>query len=204
MSGARILEAMKSTVMGALLMTGALGIGASGCGDGNASASARPTEIPATNFRIIPNTSDTTQPPGQPSAGALLLKYTVKGGDTLPGIARAAKVTAQQIATVNNWPEGTRHVIHPGDIINLPNNAVLPTGVASGEAGGPAAQTTTTTLPPTCYKTYTIVKGDTKPRVARKLKVTVAELDAANVDTKGYRAFRIGLVIKYPVHTKKC
>lgn len=190
------------TVLGALGMAAALSLGASGCGDGSASASPRPTEIPPTNFAIIPNTNVTTPPGDVAGADSLLLKYVIKAGDSLAAIGRAHKVTAQSIANANNWDDGVKHRLTAGETIYLPKNAVLPAGVAAGEQGGPAVSSTSTTQAPKCYKEYTIVKGDTKKKVANKLGLTVDDLDAANADVRAYKRFVVGGVIKYPA--KKC
>lgn len=188
--------------LGALGLTAALSLGASACGDGSAVAGPRPTEIPPTNFAIIPNTNVTTPPGDVSGADALALRYVVKAGDSLAAIGRTHKVTPQSIANVNNWDDGVKHNLIAGQTILLPKNAVLPVGVAAGQKGGPEAETTTTTTAPKCYKDYTIVKGDTKKKVANKLGITVAELDAANVDVRAYKRFVVGGVIKYPA--KKC
>ncbi len=46
--------------------------------------------------------------------------YTIEAGDTLSGIADRAGVSVADIVTANGWPDGSDHLILPGDVIKLP------------------------------------------------------------------------------------
>ncbi|MEY2443715.1 MAG: hypothetical protein QOE00_295, partial [Ilumatobacteraceae bacterium] len=75
----------------------------------------------------------------------------------------------------------------------------------AGSGSTPPTQTTTTLAGgvPTCAGgEYTILAEDTtRLKVANKLNTTVAELDAANASTAGYKSFYVGLKIKTPPKT---
>ncbi|MFM7044170.1 MAG: LysM peptidoglycan-binding domain-containing protein [Ilumatobacteraceae bacterium] len=70
----------------------------------------------------------------------------------------------------------------------------------------PSTIATTTTLPgpvlpgmlTSDITFYTVVGGDTPSGVAARYGITLAALDAANIDTSGYPAFLVGIQIKIP------
>ena len=109
--------------------------------------------------------------------------------DEIAGIYR---VSPEAIATANGWVDGTAHLIYPGDIIKIPVGAIFPY----------ATTTTIMTAPPTtevCVKEkYTIQSGDSPTRVANKFGITMQQLGAANVKTKGYKNFVVGVEINIP------
>lgn len=76
--------------------------------------------------------------------------YTIAAGDTLSGIADRAAVSLDALVAANGWPNGTDHVIMPGDVVMLPHGAAtppsLPATSASTQRTVVAASTTT---PPT-------------------------------------------------------
>ena len=60
------------------------------------------------------------------------------------------------------------------------------------------ASTPTNSAGPCVEGTYTIQKGDIPINVAKKFDLTVDQLNAANANTKGYKAFAIGAKIIIP------
>jgi LysM repeat protein len=60
--------------------------------------------------------------------------YTVVAGDTLSAIAGRAGVSLSDLVDANGWPDGSDHLILPGDVIALPQGARAP-----GSAPPPAA-----------------------------------------------------------------
>ena len=93
--------------------------------------------------------------------------------------------------TWREQPTRFRNVDHPGGITAVP-----------GAATTVAPENTTTTVTPNANGctpgTHEIVAGDLPGTVAAKYDVTVAQLDEANVNTKGYTNFIVGVKIVIP------
>ena len=76
--------------------------------------------------------------------------YTVLAGDTLSAIADRAGVSLSDLVDANGWPDGSDHLILPGDVIALPPGArapgstppaVAPSGTTAPTGGSePAAE----------------------------------------------------------------
>lgn len=92
-------------------------------------------------------------------------------------------VTASTSTVVNL--EGTNYFTIPPTPSTLATTTTLPGPVLPGQ------MTTDITF-------YTVVGGDTPSGVASRYGVTLAQLDAANIDTPGYPAFLVGIQIKIP------
>jgi LysM repeat protein len=104
--------------------------------------------------------------------------------------------------------------LNPGDVVKIPPGSLAP-GSAPVSTQAPVTATpdatatpsvTTTTLEggqSTCgtQGSYTIVEGDYPGLVAKNFDITVAQLDAANAGTKGYKSFFVGLKIVIPAKT---
>ena len=121
-------------------------------------------------------------------------EYTVQSNDSIGGIASRFGVEAADLAAYNDWADGIRHTIFPGDVIRIPPGALIP-----GEA------TTTTTTDPRvgpdgeCQpSTYTVVAGDFPGRVADRFDISVNQLADANAATPGYSSFLVGLELVIP------
>ena len=174
----------------------------SGCTGGESDAS--PSTVPrigATNYVTQPVVTmppttmpgDTT-PPGGTARGEQ--EYSVRRGDYVSNIANRFGITADQLATYNDWENGINQLIVPGDIIKIPPFADVPD----------AADTTVETLyieGPMCpdgteQDTYEVASGDYIGKVAGNLDVTIEQLDAANEFTPGYASFYPGLEIFVP------
>jgi LysM repeat protein len=130
--------------------------------------------------------------------------YTVVAGDYLLRIARRFDVDVDALVAFNGW-EGPNHPLYRGDEVRIPPEGYDPDATSPADAGADGATSATTEPddPATCPdgsepETYTIRAGDTPRIVARRLGVTVDELDAANADTRFYAGFVIGIEIVVP------
>ncbi len=72
------------------------------------------------------------------------------------------------------------------------------TAASSKSTSTTVASTPTNSAGPCVEGTYTIQKGDIPINVAKNFDLTVDQLNAANANTKGYKAFPIGLKIIIP------
>ncbi|TWT04972.1 LysM peptidoglycan-binding domain-containing protein [Planomicrobium sp. CPCC 101079] len=107
-----------------------------------------------------------------PSTGA---KYTVKAGDTLYSIAKKHGVTVAALAKANKITN--YNLIRVGQVLIIPSKNASP--------------------PPAATVKYTVKAGDTLYSIAKKHKVTVAKLAAANNITN-YNLIRVGQVLTIP------
>ena len=110
------------------------------------------------------------------------LTYRVRGGDTILRIASAYGVSAAQVIKLNDLED--KGGIHVGEILDLPSGAVAPTPRPRGlvDSGN----------------IYTVVRGDTPHRIARKLHVGYEDLIRLN-NIEDPRRLRIGLKLKVPI-----
>ncbi|TWT27871.1 LysM peptidoglycan-binding domain-containing protein [Planomicrobium sp. CPCC 101110] len=102
-------------------------------------------------------------------------KYTVKAGDTLYSIAKKHGVTVAALAKANNI--SNYNLIRVGQVLIIPAKI--------------------TSSPPAASVEYTVKAGDTLYSIAKKHKITVAKLAAANKITN-YNLIRIGQVLTIP------
>jgi LysM repeat protein len=159
-----------------------------------------PTTIPSTTLLAGTGTPGTVHP----EEGS----YVIAAGDYPANIAKTYKVVFTDLLAINGWTlVGNQVPEFPavGATIKIPPGWTEP-GTAPDTAGTTASGTTpsepTTTIKggqSTCAPgEYTIVAGDYPGKVAKDLDTTVAALDAANVGTKGYSSFQVGVKIKTP------
>ncbi|MGM9923828.1 MAG: LysM peptidoglycan-binding domain-containing protein [Bacillus sp. (in: firmicutes)] len=106
------------------------------------------------------------------SSEALAADYTVKSGDSLWSISQNYNVTVNNLKTWNNL---ISDVIYPGQ--------VLKTSVSTNQNNSTS-------------KTYTVVKGDTLGKIAKKFNTTVSQLQALNPSITNVNVIHIGQVIK--------
>lgn len=112
--------------------------------------------------------------------------YTVKAGDSFEKIARITGLSVANLAKLNHLKPNA--MIHPGQKLMLADSTVA---AASGTA--PAKS-------PASGRTYQIRSGDTYSSIARKQKVTVAGLIAANPSVK-VNSLRVGQTIRLAAGT---
>ena len=218
---------MPSKLIGvAFSFSAVLALGACGSTVGSPSRSTIASLTP-TNFVVaatFPASSTSTVASAGGGAAGAAGTYTIAAGDYPSTIARKFKVSMSDLLSLNGWTLTGQQVTNfppVGTVIKIPAGGTQPgTGVPAG-GGGVATNTTTTTTPtgdstapsgtgapttsvagPTgnCKAgSYTITKADTtRQKVADKLNLTVAQLDAANTSTKGYSSFYPGLKIVVP------
>lgn len=107
------------------------------------------------------------------------LTYTVQKGDSLIGIATRAKISLVDLLTANGFTKSS--VILPGQVIKLPDHAVMP-----GSNAAPAAS-----------NKYTVRKGDSLTAIAARVKVSLTALLQVNGFTKS-SVIHPGQVITLP------
>lgn len=117
-------------------------------------------------------------PPGQPGQGPVV-RYVVRPGDTLTGIARANNVTMADIYRLN--PDIDARTLRIGDVVRLPGGIVPP---APPPGQGPTIR-------------YVVNPGDTLSSIARRYSVTTAQIVALNPGLDP-RFLRVGQVIRLP------
>lgn len=200
-----------------LLLAGLL----SACGDDEPDAEAMVIQ-PSSYSTIVSTTSAAAAAPsGSTPAGGTVAGtqvYIVQSGDFLSGIADDYGIPPESIAAFNDWDDGIEHPIHPDQTINIPPGAQVPdpddedNEDSDSDEDTQAEDSADTEAeqeevdpddPPRCADgtrqgTYTIEAGDIPANVAASLDVTVDQLNEANANTPGYRAFIVGADILVP------
>lgn len=166
-----------------------------------------------------PAGSAVTGEPGEVSTAEQ--SYEIESGDSLSGIASTFGITIDEITNFNNWADGSSHLLVPGETVRIPPGAEFPApdddadedesdsdedDGGENEDDGEESESTEEASddPELCpdgsrQGTYTIEDTDTtRVGVADRLEATVAQLDEANADTRGYDAFFPGLEILVP------
>ena len=154
----------------------------------------------------------------QPAAAGGEQTYTVKAGDTVTRIASSLGVTIPDLEKVNGLAGNA--VLQVGQILKVPARAVAQAAsVVQNEASKVAASAAklpsdaaavsgqTTAAAPAAEETaggsqYTVVKGDSPYRIAKKFKITPDELMKANGITDP-KKIQIGQVLKIPASAGK-
>jgi LysM repeat protein len=208
----------RSLAAGAVGASLAFALVLSACGDDGSTT--QPTIIiqPSTFSTIVSTTAPAAAAPaGGAAVGGTVAGtqvYEVQSGDFLGGIADDYGIPPESIANFNQWDNGVEHMLHPGDMINIPPGAQVPaTGDEADEEDSSSDEESADTEadqeevdpddPPRCSDgsrqgTYTIEAGDIPALVAESLDVTVDQLDEANANTPGYSAFIVGADILVP------
>ena len=202
---------MKSNVLLVALCAAVL----ASCGAANGASNNTVLELTPTNYVTVTQTPTTLTPttiqggtgnPGMvhPEEGT----YIIATGDYPANIAVKYKVTLDDLIAINGWTLVNGQVpefnnLAPGATIKIPPNWTEPGTAADTTATGttPSTETTTTIAggQSACAPgEYTIVAGDYPAKVAKALDTTVDALNAANVGTKGYASFQVGVKIKTP------
>ncbi len=199
--------------VGPLLLAAGCGGSADGVGPEASLVRILPTSFvelpPATTATtaVLPTDADGEIAPGQQ-------QYTIKGGDTLGGIASRYGVSLEQLVGYNEFPNGSNQLIVPGDVIKIPPGASIP-GEEPEIATDPGSDTENDAgeTPDTgaeaddpkaegdgdCPTTYPSKAGDnTRIGVAEQFGITFEQMDAANAGTPGYQSFVVGTEITIP------
>ncbi|MEY2524139.1 MAG: hypothetical protein QOJ66_2704 [Ilumatobacteraceae bacterium] len=203
---------MKSNVLLVALSAAVL----ASCGAANGASPNTVLELTPTNYVTVTQTPTTltattvlggTGNPGlvHPEEGT----YIIATGDYPANIAVKYKVKLNDLIAINGWTLVNQQIpefnnLAPGATIKIPPGWTEPgtaTDATTATGTTPSTETTTTIAgnQSTCAPgEYTIVAGDYPAKVAKALDTTVDALNAANVGTKGYASFQVGVKIKTP------
>src|SRR5262245_10554208 len=128
----------RSLGFGAVAASLTFAVALSACGDD--SGTTQPSIIiqPSTFSTIVSTTAAAAgAPAGAAAAGGTVAGtqvYEVQSGDFLGAIADDYGIPPESIANFNQWDNGVEHMLHPGDVINIPPGAeVLATGDEADE-----------------------------------------------------------------------
>lgn len=197
--------AKRALMVTPLLAGAALLLGA--CGDAGSASNTTALQLSSTDYQTIApveSTSTTTTIAGQPAGTVTtdVTEYTVQSGDVPVNVAKRFGVTLDALNLANADTAGYSG-FYVGLVIKIPAGATIPdpTATTTTVAGATPAQTTTTIAGggDNCAPgSYVIEDGDLPSTVAKKFDVTLDQLDAANVNTKGYKNFIVGITIVIP------
>ncbi|MGX9133458.1 LysM peptidoglycan-binding domain-containing protein [Rummeliibacillus sp. JY-2-4R] len=116
-------------------------------------------------------TTSTTKTTQKASTTTTSKTYKVVSGDTLSKIAQKYKIS---IANLKAWNNLKSDNIYIGQKLNISKTTVTPAKTTSTTKTTQKASTTTTS------KTYKVVSGDTLSKIAKKYKISVANLKTWN------------------------
>ncbi len=182
----------------------------SACGDGSASGSSTtaPVNLNSTSFATLAPTLSSLPPEvSVPEVGQISTvgqDYTIVAGDVPVNVAKRFGVSLDALNLANvNTPNYAKFYVNT--VIKIPEGALVPaptTTIAPGTDTPAVSVATTTTAAANASGcttgSYVILDGDLPGRVAKKFDVTVAQLDAANANTSGYKNFIVGVTIVIP------
>jgi LysM repeat protein len=184
----------------------------SACGDNATASTSSVLNLESTNYHTLPPTPSTAPPTStgasNPAGGGTVTTdvtlYAIQANDVPFTVANKFKVGLDALNLANADTPGYG-AFYVGLKIKIPAGATIPDSTTPANTtttvGGTPAQTTTTIAGggSNCAQgSYTIQAGDLPGTVAKKFDVTVAQLDAANANTKGYKNFIVGVKIVIP------
>ena len=165
-----------STLVGRVRLVGIVGslvfVGACGADPSASITTLRP--LSSTNYATTPPSVITTPDPANTQPPPIA--YTVKAGDSVYGIASSYKMSPDELASYNNWPEGVNHPLIVGETVLIPASAVQTTTLP----GLPIPVDSTTAPPGPGQGTYIVQAGDSISKIADKWGVEVSALLLAN------------------------
>ena len=179
----------------------------SACGDGSSATSTTAVNLNSTSFATLAPTQSTLPPdtttPAAGQVSPVAQEYTLVPNDVPSNVAKRFGVTLDALNLANaNTPGYVEFYV--GTVIKIPEGAIVPAPTTTAVPGTETttASAATTTLAPDANGcttgSYVIVANDLPGLIAKKFDVTVAQLDAANVNTKGYKNFIVGVTIVIP------
>lgn len=131
-------------------------------------AGALPADMQAQATQAVSAVATAAQPVVQQTA-----EYVVQKGDALVKIARKHNVTVAAVRAANNM---TNDFLKVGQKLIIP----LPDSSSMGAATTTMAPAAVATIAPAVSGSYSVVKGDSLYKIAKRHGVTVAALKAAN------------------------
>jgi membrane-bound lytic murein transglycosylase D len=124
--------------------------------------------------------------------------YRVKSGDTLASIAKRANMTEQTLRETNKIPENRR--VKEGSLLLVNKGS----GIASSEDISADTIDGTISLQQEFRRIkYRVRKGDSLPRIAKRLGVTVAQISKENRLRNNRISTGQDLVVTVPVRTRQ-
>lgn len=214
-----------SVFVGVGMVLGAAGLGLASCGGESATGTSTPVTISATSYVTIPPAPTTIPVPttAPDTPGAILQyesTYVIQANDYPSTIAQKYKVKFEDLMSINGWTLDDNGIVPEwpgvGATIKIPAGAtvpgiapisattVAPTGGSTASTAPPATAAPTTTIDLCTKGTYVIQEGDLPGRVAANFNVSLADLDAANANTSGYKNFVVGSTIVIPGKAGEC
>ena len=137
---------------------------------------------------VVAAPAESERPAENTTAEPALVRHLVASGETLYGIAAKHQTTVEAIRKAN--PQVRNSNIISGTYLNIPVKA-------DSEAGRQIAAQQAAEAADEAAKSYTIKRGDTLARIARKHKTTVAKLMELNNIPKGKEgAIRVGETLR--------
>lgn len=180
----------------------------SACGASSTATTSSVLNLESTNWNTLPPTPSTIPvttlagpaQPGQPTTEPT--QYTIQSGDVPFTVANKYGITLDALNLANVDTPGYS-AFYLGLKIIIPAGAVTPQSTLVPDTTLPVTPSETTTtlagLASNCIAgKYKIQDGDLPSTVASKFDVTIDQLNAANVDTKGYKNFIVGVEIIIP------
>ncbi len=150
-------------------------------------AAAVPAPAPAASTPVVVAPAPAAPvAPAQPDAAMVTLRHLVNSGDTWYGIAQSHGISMDALKAANPAAARKNH-LYPGIYLNVPVKA------DSAAAQNAAAQAPAEEVSPV----YTVKRGDTLARIARKHKMSTAALMKLNdLTEKDARHIKIGQKLK--------
>jgi LysM repeat protein len=185
------------------------------CGDDSTDSSDTLADLQPSSYVVRePATTTTTLaggsvPVDEEGRSPVEQEYEIESGDYPLGVADRFGITLDQLVNYNEWASANAFPF-PGTVIKIPPGALVPAAAddtdtadtvapETDETDAPDTETTQAGLADNCIAgSYVIEAGDYPGLVAGKFDVTVAQLEAANVNTEGYASFFVGLEIVIP------
>jgi len=181
-----------------------------------------PTTPPTTTTIAAP----VLGPDGQPAPGSKttdVTNYTILASDVPIRVAKKFGITVEALDAANTATTNYKS-FYAGLVIKIPAGATIPSADPAAGSSTTLLSTESSTATATSLPTsstvvtagatttsaavaagaacgtgsYTVAAGDVPIKVAKNFDITVAQLDAANASTKGYKSFYVGLKIVIP------
>lgn len=192
-------KGLLASAKGMLAKAAGVGVAATGASKANAQA---------------PTSAESNAVTPAESAPAASKTYTVRSGDTMTRIASSLGVAIPDLEKINGMTE--KSVIQVGQILKVPEKPIAQVasttegaknpGAVAPAANGAVVASTNANAPADAagapMTEYTVVKGDSPYKIAKKFKITPDELMKANGITDP-KKIQIGQQLKIPAAPPK-